>query len=84
MNMQEIRERAKYFGIKTARMSKVNLVKAIQLSEGNFSCFASAQMLSVTRWRASGVATVFLLLKKCIVKLKKINYFLSAMLYKLM
>ena len=43
MNMQEIRERAKDFGIKTGRMSKVNLVKAIQLSEGNFSCFASAQ-----------------------------------------
>ena len=43
MNMQEIRERAKDFGIKTGRMSKVNLVQAIQLSEGNFSCFASAK-----------------------------------------
>ena len=43
MKMQEIREHAKDFGIKTARMSKVNLVKAIQDSEGNFSCFASAQ-----------------------------------------
>lgn len=43
MHMQDVRERAKDFGIKTARMSKVNLVKAIQLSEGNFSCFASAQ-----------------------------------------
>ena len=42
MNMQDIRERAKDFGIKTARMSKVNLIKEIQLSEGNFSCFASA------------------------------------------
>jgi len=55
MNMQEIRERAKDFGIKTGRMNKVDLVKAIQLSEGNFSCFASAesgecdQMLCV--WR---------------------------------
>lgn len=43
MNMQEIRERAKDFGIKTGRMTKVDLVKAIQLSEGNFSCFASAE-----------------------------------------
>ena len=43
MNMQEIRERAKDFGIKTSRMSKANLIQAIQLSEGNFSCFASAQ-----------------------------------------
>lgn len=42
MNMQEIRERAKDFGIKTAKMNKVNLVQAIQLSEGNFSCFATA------------------------------------------
>ncbi|MCK5335164.1 MAG: SAP domain-containing protein [Gammaproteobacteria bacterium] len=42
MNMQDIRGLAKDFGIKTSRMSKVELIKAIQLSEGNFSCFASA------------------------------------------
>jgi hypothetical protein len=42
MNIQEVRGVAKEFGIKTSRMSKVNLIKAIQLSEGNFSCFASA------------------------------------------
>lgn len=42
MNMQEIRERAKDFGIKTSRMSKVKLIQSIQSSEGNFSCFASA------------------------------------------
>ena len=41
MNMQEIRGVAKELEIKTSRMSKVNLVRAIQLSEGNFSCFAS-------------------------------------------
>ncbi|MFO7604514.1 MAG: SAP domain-containing protein [Gammaproteobacteria bacterium] len=42
MDMQQIRDRARTFGIKTSRMSKVQLVKAIQHSEGNFSCFASA------------------------------------------
>jgi hypothetical protein len=42
MNMQDIRERAKGVGIKPSRMTKVELVKAIQLSEGNFSCFATA------------------------------------------
>ncbi|MGB5308203.1 MAG: hypothetical protein WBM38_02475 [Arenicellales bacterium] len=42
MNMQEVRGMAKELGIKTSRMSKMNLIKAIQLSEGNFSCFASA------------------------------------------
>jgi len=42
MNMQEIRVLAKDFGIKSSRMSKVSLVKSIQLAEGNFGCFASA------------------------------------------
>ena len=42
MNMLEVRERAKDFGIKTTRMSKVKLIQAIQESEGNFSCFSSA------------------------------------------
>ena len=42
MNMQEIRGIAKNFGIKTSRITKANLIKTIQLSEGNFDCFASA------------------------------------------
>jgi hypothetical protein len=42
MNMQEIRVLAKDLGIKSSRMSKVSLVKTIQLTEGNFGCFASA------------------------------------------
>lgn len=40
--MQEVRERAKDFGIKTARMSKLKLIQSIQIEEGNFNCFASA------------------------------------------
>ena len=42
MNMAEIRDRAKDFGIKTSRMNKTSLIRAIQLSEGNFSCFGTA------------------------------------------
>ena len=42
MNMQEVRDRAKDFGIKTGRMSKLKLIQAIQFSEGNFDCFSSA------------------------------------------
>ncbi|MCK4586478.1 MAG: SAP domain-containing protein [Gammaproteobacteria bacterium] len=42
MNMQEIRELAKDYSIKTARLSKAKLIQEIQLSEGNFNCFASA------------------------------------------
>ncbi|MDH5393920.1 MAG: SAP domain-containing protein [Gammaproteobacteria bacterium] len=42
MNMQEIREVAKHFGIKTTHLSKAKLIQSIQISEGNFSCFSSA------------------------------------------
>ena len=42
MNMQEIRDHAKGLGIKTSRMSKVNLVRSIQQTEGNYRCFATA------------------------------------------
>jgi hypothetical protein len=42
MNMQDIRVLAKDAGIKASRLTKVQLVQAIQLSEGNFNCFASA------------------------------------------
>jgi len=42
MQMQEIRTIAKNFGIKTARQTKVELVRSIQVAEGNFSCFATA------------------------------------------
>lgn len=42
MQMQDIRTIAKNFGLKTARQTKVDLVRSIQLAEGNFSCFATA------------------------------------------
>jgi hypothetical protein len=42
MNMQDVRGRAKEFGIKTSRMSKAELIQNIQLAEGNFNCFATA------------------------------------------
>ena len=42
MNMQEIRSLAKHYGVKPARLSKVELVQAIQHKEGNFDCFATA------------------------------------------
>ncbi|TQV73213.1 SAP domain-containing protein [Aliikangiella marina] len=42
MNMQEIRAIAKTYGIKTGKLTKMKLVQAIQLEEGNFDCFATA------------------------------------------
>ena len=42
MKMQEIRDIAKQYGVKASRMNKVQLVQAIQHTEGNFDCFATA------------------------------------------
>ena len=42
MQMQEIRTIAKDIGIRTAKASKVELVRSIQVAEGNFNCFATA------------------------------------------
>jgi len=61
MNMQEIRGKAKDFGIKTAGMNKSKLIQTIQLSEGNFNCFSTAvsgecdQMKCL--WRGDCLAT---------------------------
>lgn len=41
--MQEIRSIAKTMGIKTSRLSKVALIRQIQETEGNYSCFATAE-----------------------------------------
>ena len=42
MNMQQIRVIAKQYGLKPSRLNKIELVQAIQQSEGNYDCFASA------------------------------------------
>lgn len=42
MRMDEVREKAKKFGLKTSRMKKDDLIRAIQTAEGNFPCFGSA------------------------------------------
>ncbi|VAW98347.1 hypothetical protein MNBD_GAMMA22-2463 [hydrothermal vent metagenome] len=42
MQIQEIRDIAKAIGIKTGKLSKLNLIQEIQRAEGNFDCFASA------------------------------------------
>ena len=42
MNMQEIRRMAKDKGARIGNMNKVDAVRMIQLTEGNFDCFARA------------------------------------------
>lgn len=42
MKMEEIRSIAKLHGINPAKLSKADLIRSIQISEGNFDCFATA------------------------------------------
>lgn len=42
MKLEQVRTIAKSQGIHTGKLSKTELIKSIQASEGNFDCFASA------------------------------------------
>jgi hypothetical protein len=43
MNMQELHVIAKSHGIRPEYMYKIELIRSIQLAEGNFDCFATAK-----------------------------------------
>lgn len=45
MNMNQIKAIAAKFDIKPGRMKKVELVRAIQLAEGNPQCFGTDRIL---------------------------------------
>lgn len=42
MNMKTIRQLAKTLQVETGQLSKTDLIKKIQLAEGNFDCYGSA------------------------------------------
>lgn len=42
MNVQEIRDIARQMGLRPGKKLKLELVRFIQHSEGNFECFATA------------------------------------------
>jgi len=42
MNLQEIRNVAQNHGLKLGKCSKLDMVRQIQLEEGNFACFGTA------------------------------------------
>jgi hypothetical protein len=42
MTLKQVKEIAKTKGVKTGSMKKENIIRAIQLAEGNFDCFGSA------------------------------------------
>lgn len=42
MTLKQVKEIAKTKGVKAGSMKKENIIRAIQLAEGNFDCFGSA------------------------------------------
>lgn len=42
MNMKHIRHLAKTLKVESSQLSKTELIKKIQLAEGNFDCYGSA------------------------------------------
>lgn len=42
MNMKTLRQTAKTLNIPTTQLSKPDLIRKIQLAEGNFDCYGSA------------------------------------------
>jgi hypothetical protein len=42
MTLKELRAIAKDLGIRTKNLRKAELIRAIQLAEGNFDCFGTA------------------------------------------
>jgi len=42
LNIKEIREMARQLGVRSTRMRKADLIRAIQQAEGNFDCFGTA------------------------------------------
>jgi hypothetical protein len=42
MRLEDIRSIAREHGIKPNKLSKTELIKCIQIGEGNFDCFATA------------------------------------------
>jgi len=42
MKITEVRKRAKGLGLKPGRLSKADLIRAIQRAEGHFDCFGTA------------------------------------------
>ena len=42
VNIQQVREKARTFGLKVGKSRKIELIKNIQKVEGNFDCFATA------------------------------------------
>jgi hypothetical protein len=56
MNMKEVKEVAKKIGIQSGKMKKVDLIRSIQLAEGNSPCYQTGILNSCDQvnccWRS--------------------------------
>ena len=56
MKIQDIKDIAKKKGINAGKMTKTDLIRAIQIAEGNNACFATSSVLTCGQmnclWRA--------------------------------
>ena len=43
MTMKEVKEMAKALGLKAGKLKKAELIRDIQVKEGNFPCFGTAE-----------------------------------------
>jgi hypothetical protein len=43
VKLEEVRQKAKDLGIKTGKLRKAELIRAIQEAEGNFPCFGTPE-----------------------------------------
>jgi len=44
MKTADVKEKAKEIGVKVTRMSKTDMIRSIQIAEGNFPCFKTAEV----------------------------------------
>lgn len=43
MNLNELKKMAKGLGVKTGNLKKPDLIRSIQIEEGNFDCYGTAK-----------------------------------------
>ena len=66
MRQKEVRVMAKSLGLIPGRSTKLNLIRSIQVEEGNFPCFATAVELSCDQSECVWRGDCFTAVKKSI------------------
>ncbi|MDP1633619.1 MAG: SAP domain-containing protein [Gallionellaceae bacterium] len=64
MKLEDVRSIAKSRGIHPAKLSKLKLIRTLQIGEGNFDCFATTASGECDRWDCMWRADCFEAAKK--------------------